>query len=154
MGLAVYKVVEKGDEVLREKAREVPKITLNIIKLLDNMRDTMYANKGVGLAAPQIGISKRVIVVDVGEGLVEMINPWIQEARGEITDLEGCLSIPEVVGDVKRAEEIKVKGLNRDGLEMEIVVQGFAARAFQHEIDHLDGILFIDKAENIRRAKS
>jgi len=152
--LAVYKVVEKGDEVLREKAREVPKITLNIIKLLDNMRDTMYANKGVGLAAPQIGISKRVIVVDVGEGLVEMINPWIQEARGEITDLEGCLSIPEVVGDVKRAEEIKVKGLNRDGLEMEIVVQGFAARAFQHEIDHLDGILFIDKAENIRRAKS
>jgi len=153
MGLAVYNVVEIGEEVLREKAREVPKITLNIIKLLDNMRDTMYANKGVGLAAPQIGISKRVIVVDVGEGLVEMINPLIQEARGEITDLEGCLSIPEVVGDVKRAEEIKVKGLNRDGLEMEIVVQGFAARAFQHEIDHLDGILFTDKAENIRRAK-
>lgn len=152
--MAVYKVVEKGDEVLREKAREVPRITLNIIKLLDNMRDTMYANKGVGLAAPQIGISKRVIVVDVGEGLVEMINPLIQEARGEITDLEGCLSIPEVVGDVKRAEEIKVKGLNRDGLEIEIVVQGYTARAFQHEIDHLDGILFIDKAENIRRAKS
>jgi len=149
--LAVYKVVEKGDEVLREKAREVPKITVNIIKLLDNMRDTMYANKGVGLAAPQIGVSKRVIVVDVGEGLVELINPFIKEARGEAIDLEGCLSIPELVGDVKRAMEIKVKGLNREGQEVEIVAEGYTARAFQHEIDHLDGILFIDKAENIRR---
>ena len=149
--MAVYKVVEKGDEVLREKAREVPKITVNIIKLLDNMRDTMYANKGVGLAAPQIGVSKRVIVVDVGEGLVELINPFIKEARGEAIDLEGCLSIPELVGDVKRAMEIKVKGLNREGQEVEIVAEGYTARAFQHEIDHLDGILFIDKAENIRR---
>ena len=149
--MAVYKVVEKGDEVLREKAREVPKITVNIIKLLDNMRDTMYANKGVGLAAPQIGVSKRVIVVDVGEGLVELINPFIKEARGEAIDLEVCLSIPELVGDVKRAMEIKVKGLNREGQEVEIVAEGYTARAFQHEIDHLDGILFIDKAENIRR---
>lgn len=147
-------MVEEGDEVLREKAREVPKITPSIIKLLDNMRDTMYAYKGVGLAAPQIGVSKRVIVVDVGEGLIEMINPVITGSEGEIVDLEGCLSIPSLVGDVKRAAVVKVRGLNRAGQETEIRAEGYAARAFQHEIDHLDGILFIDKAENIRRAKS
>lgn len=154
MFLAVYKVVEEGDDVLREKAREVSKITPNIIKLLDNMRDTMYAYKGVGLAAPQIGVSKRVIVVDVGDGLVEMINPVITEFEGEVTDLEGCLSVPELVGDVKRAAVVRVKGLDREGREAEIRAEGYAARAFQHEIDHLEGILFIDKAENIRKAKS
>lgn len=152
--MAVYSIVLNGDEVLREKAREVPKITPNIIKLLDNMRDTMYANKGVGLAAPQIGVSKRVIVVDVGEGLIEVINPEILDRRGEILDLEGCLSIPEVVGDVKRAAEIRVSGLDRDGREIEVKAGGYLARAFQHEMDHLDGILFIDKAENIRKVKS
>ncbi len=152
--MAVYKVVEDGDEVLRERAREVPRITANIIKLLDNMRDTMYAYKGVGLAAPQIGVSKRVIVVDAGEGLVELINPVITGAEGEVTDVEGCLSIPGLVGDVKRAAAVMVKGLNRAGQETEIRAEGFAARVFQHEIDHLEGILFTDKAENIRRAKA
>lgn len=152
--MAVYRVVEDGDDVLRQKAREVPRITSNIIKLLDNMRDTMYAYKGVGLAAPQIGVSKRVIVVDVGEGLIEMINPVIMETRGEMVDIEGCLSLPDLVGEVKRAAVVRVKGLNRAGEEIEIKAEGFAARAFQHEIDHLDGILFIDLAENIRRAKA
>jgi len=151
--LAVYRIVEEGDELLREKAKVVPKITPNIIKLLDNMRDTMYANKGVGLAAPQIGVSKRVIVVDVGEGLFELINPEVVLMEGEIMDLEGCLSLPEVVGDVKRAAVVGVKGLNRAGESIEIRAGGFAARAFQHEIDHLEGILFIDKAENIRKVK-
>lgn len=140
--------------MLREKAREVPKITSNIIKLLDNMRDTMYANKGVGLAAPQIGISKRVIVVDVGEGLIELINPVICEAAGEVIDTEGCLSIPDLAGDVARAQKVTVKGLNRNGKEIVMNAEGYLSRAFQHEIDHLDGILFIDKAVNIRRIKS
>lgn len=152
--MAVYKVVEHGDEVLREKAREVPKITPNIHKLLDNMRDTMYASKGVGLAAPQIGISKRVIVVDVGEGLIELINPVIYEVSGEETDTEGCLSLPNLMGEVTRAANIKVKGLNREGKEVDLAAAGFLARAFQHEIDHLDGILFIDKAVNVKRVKS
>jgi len=149
--LAVYRIIENGDEVLREKAIEVKSVTPNIIKLLNNMRDTMYANKGVGLAAPQIGVSKRVIVVDVGEGLIELINPSIIEASGQLTDTEGCLSLPDVVGDVKRAAKVRVKGLNRNGAEIEIRAEGYAARAFQHETDHLEGILFIDKAENIRK---
>ncbi|MBM7855739.1 peptide deformylase [Desulfohalotomaculum tongense] len=149
--MAVYEIVKNGDPVLREKAKEVPKITPNIKKLLDNMRDTMYANKGVGLAAPQIGVSKRVIVVDVGEGLFELINPVITESEGVETDLEGCLSIPGVVGEVARAASVVVKGLNRDGKKVRINARGFLARAFQHEIDHLDGILFIDKAQNVRK---
>ncbi len=152
--MAVYKVVEADDDILRQKAREVPKVTPNIIKLLNNMRDTMYAYRGVGLAAPQIGVSKRVIVVDVGEGLIELINPVLVDAVGEIVDVEGCLSVPGLTGDVKRAAEIRVKGLDRFGDDIEIKAGGFAARAFQHEIDHLDGILFTDMAENIRRVKS
>ncbi|MHB8156756.1 MAG: peptide deformylase [Desulfocucumaceae bacterium] len=151
--MAVYRIVEEGDDVLREKARPVPDVNSNIIKLLNNMRDTMYANKGVGLAAPQIGVSKRVVVVDVGEGPVEMVNPVITEASGEVIDTEGCLSLPEFMGDVKRAAFIRVTGLNREGKETEIAAEGFLARAFQHEIDHLEGILFIDIAKNIRRVK-
>jgi len=151
--LAVYVIVQAENKVLREKAQRVTKLGRNIIKLLDNMRDTMYANKGVGLAAPQIGISKRVIVVDIGEGLVELINPEILVAAGEETGTEGCLSIPGVVGEVTRSAWIRVKGLNRKGSETEIEAEGFFARALQHEIDHLNGILFTDKAKNLRKVE-
>lgn len=143
--MAVYEILKVGEDVLREKARLVPKVTPNIVKLLDNMRDTMYHADGVGLAAPQIGISKRVIVVDAGDGLVELINPEIIEANGEDIDMEGCLSIPGVNEKVRRAYQVKVKGLDRTG--QEIIVEGFEllARALQHEVDHLEGVLFIDK---------
>ncbi|SFR05523.1 peptide deformylase [Desulfoscipio geothermicus] len=151
--MAIYKIVEAGDDVLRETARRVTKLGSNIDKLLDNMRDTMYANKGVGLAAPQIGISKRVIVVDVGEGLVELVNPEIVDAQGSQTDTEGCLSIPGVVGEVTRAERVQVSGLDRKGNNVEIDARGFFARALQHEIDHLNGILFIDKANNLKKVQ-
>ncbi len=151
--MAVYVIVQAENKVLREKAQRVTKLGRNIIKLLDNMRDTMYANKGVGLAAPQIGISKRVIVVDIGEGLVELINPEILVAAGEETGTEGCLSIPGVVGEVTRSAWIRVKGLNRKGSETEIEAEGFFARALQHEIDHLNGILFTDKAKNLRKVE-
>ncbi len=151
--MAVYNIVETGDDVLREIAREVPKITSNIVKLLINMRDTMYANKGVGLAAPQVGVSKRIIVVDAGDGLIELINPVICEASGEETDSEGCLSVPELMGDVSRPAKVVVKGLDRNGRELEINAAGFLARVLQHEIDHLEGILFTDKAINVRRIK-
>lgn len=143
--MAVYKIVEIGDPVLREKAKPVPKITPNILKLLDNMVDTMRQAQGVGLAAPQIGVSKRVIVVEVDGQLVEMINPEIVEQSGEEISVEGCLSIPGVAGEVKRAYRVKARGLNRHGQLVEVAGQGMLARALQHEIDHLDGILFVDK---------
>ena len=149
--MAVYEIVEVGADVLREKAKEVREITPNILKLLDNMLDTMYAANGVGLAAPQIGVSKRVIVVDVGEGPVELINPVILASKGEENDVEGCLSIPGVTGDVSRAAWVRVQGLDRNGKQTEIEAEGYLARAFQHEIDHLEGILFIDKASKTYR---
>lgn len=152
--MAVYKIVELGDQVLREKACPVPEINRNILKLLDNLADTMYAAKGVGLAAPQIGIPKRVIVVDVGEGLWELINPEIISSKGEEVAIEGCLSIPGIAGEVRRAQEVEIKGLDRFGKVIRVRADGFFARALQHEIDHLDGILFIDKALRLIREGS
>jgi peptide deformylase len=130
---------------LREKSQAVKKITPNIWKLLDNLADTMYDAPGVGLAAPQIGVLKRVIVVDVGEGLIELINPEIIAARGKDVGPEGCLSVPGAQGEVPRAAAVTVRGLDRHGREREIKAEGLLARALQHEIDHLDGVLFIDK---------
>ncbi len=151
--LALYKIVELGDKILKEKARPVPKITPNILKLLNNMSETMYKNGGAGLAAPQVGVSKRVIVVDAGEGLVELINPEILSYSGREIDTEGCLSIPGIVGDVPRAYYVKVKGLDRSGQECVFGAEGLFARVLQHEIDHLDGVLYIDRATNIRKLK-
>jgi peptide deformylase len=151
--LAVYKIVEIGDEILKEKARPVKSISSNIIKLLDNLADTLYNAKGAGLAAPQIGVSKRVVVVDIGEGLYELVNPQIVSSSGQETETEGCLSIPGIVGDVTRAATVKVRYLDRHGKEKNITAKGMLARAMQHEIDHLDGILYIDRAANIRKLK-
>lgn len=151
--MAVFKIVEVGDIVLKEKARPVTKFNDNLVKLLENMADTMYDAEGVGLAAPQIGIGKRVIVLDVGEGLIEMINPEIIEKNGVDCDVEGCLSIPGVIGSVERAETVRVKGFDRHGEEIICEASGLLARAFQHEIDHLDGILFVDKAIDIQTKK-
>ena len=150
--MAVYKIVEIGDEILREKAKPVKEITPNIVKLLDNMADTMYEANGVGLAAPQIGVSKRVIVIDVGEGLVELINPEIVETSGNVVDTEGCLSVPGMIGEVARADKLVVKGLNRQGKAVTYQAKGWLARAFQHEIDHLEGVVFVDRAANLRKA--
>lgn len=151
--MAVYKIVEIGDEVLRDKAKPVKEITPNIIKLLDNMVDTMYDASGVGLAAPQIGVLKRVIVVDIGEGLVELINPRLLESSGNVVDTEGCLSVPGMVGEVTRAENIVITGLNRSGKEVTFRAKGLMARAFQHELDHLEGVIFVDKSSNLRKAE-
>ena len=148
--MAVYQIVKNGDSVLREHAKNVAKITPNIIKLLDNLTDTMYAANGVGLAAPQIGVSKRVAVVDTDEELIELINPEIFQKEGSETDTEGCLSVPGLIGDVTRYKKVWVRTLDRQGQTVEICKEGLTARALQHEIDHLDGILFIDKAAEIR----
>lgn len=151
--MAVYKIVEIGDEILKEKARPVKSVSSNIIKLLDNLADTLYNAKGAGLAAPQIGVSKRVVVVDIGEGLYELVNPEIVSSSGQETETEGCLSIPGIVGDVTRAATVKVRYLDRNGKEKNVTAKGMLARAMQHEIDHLDGILYIDRASNIRKLK-
>lgn len=151
--MAVYRIVEYGDEILKEKAKPVPKITQNITKLINNMAETLYQFKGVGLAAPQVGVSKRVIVVDIGEGLIELINPEILKCSGQETDSEACLSIPGLVGDVVRASVVEVKGMDRTGRMLKLKAKSFLARVLQHEIDHLDGILFIDRASNIRKIK-
>jgi len=149
--MAVYSIVEMGADVLREKAKEVKEVNSSIVKLLDNMVDTMENANGVGLAAPQIGVSKRVVVVKVGEVLVELVNPIILEHEGEAVAEEGCLSIPNVTGDVVRAAKVYVQGLNREGKNVDIHAEGLMARALQHEIDHLEGILFVDKAKKVYR---
>ncbi|MGB4503436.1 MAG: peptide deformylase [Syntrophaceticus sp.] len=152
--MAALKIVEIGEPVLRQKCREVTVINKKIKKLLDGMKETMYKANGVGLAAPQVGVSKRIVVVDAGEGFWELINPEIVFQEGEEVDVEGCLSIPGVAGEVNRAARVRVRALDRDGQQQVISAQGLGARALQHEIDHLDGILFIDKAAKIIRQES
>ncbi|WP_028561502.1 peptide deformylase [Paenibacillus pinihumi] len=149
--MSIRIIVKEPDPVLRERAKEVTKFNSNLHKLLRDMAETMYDAEGVGLAAPQIGILKRVIVVDVGDdnGLIEMVNPEIIEKSGEQLGPEGCLSIPNINGDVLRYKDIKVKGQDRDGNEIIVEASEYLARAFQHEVDHLNGILFTDLAENV-----
>lgn len=149
--MSIRLIVKDPDPVLREVAKEVTKFNANLKKLLKDMAETMYDAEGVGLAAPQVGISKRVIVVDVGDdhGLVEMVNPVIVSREGEQFGPEGCLSIPNLNGDVRRADAIVVQGQDSDGNTFSVNASGFFARAFQHEIDHLNGILFTDLAESI-----
>lgn len=134
-----------GDEILRKRCKEVTNIDDRTLRLIEDMKETMYKENGVGLAAPQVGILKRIIVIDVGEGCFALINPEILETKGEYVDIEGCLSIPGNQGEVRRPEYVKVKGLNEKGQEVILEGSGLLARAFCHEIDHLDGILFIDK---------
>lgn len=120
-------------------------MTPRIVKLLDDLKDTLYAAEGrAGLAAPQIGILRRAVVMDCGDGLIELINPEIVERRGEQLGAEACLSFPGYAGEVKRAQYVKVKSLNRRGEPFVLEAEGYLARCVQHEVDHLDGILFID----------
>ncbi len=149
--MAVYQVVQMGDPVLKEKAKPIRNINDSVLRLLDNLRDTLYEYDGVGLAAPQIGISKRAIVIDTGEEYYELINPEIIESEGEDKSIEGCLSIPQLSGMVKRSARVLVKGINREGKELMIDAEGLLSRALQHEIYHLDGILFVDRAEWVAR---
>lgn len=144
--MAVLPIVKIGDPILETRAQEVPRITKKITKLVEDMIETMYEANGAGLAAPQVGVSKRIIVVDLGEGPVCLINPVVQSAQGQEIDVEGCLSIPERWVYVKRAAEIEVTGLNEKGKPVRVKAEGFLARALQHEIDHLDGILILDRS--------
>ena len=152
--MAVLEVVQIGNPVLKAKAEPVEKINKQILKILDDMADTMYASDGVGLAAPQIGVSKRIIIVDIGEGLIELINPEIVSAEGSVVDQEGCLSVAGFFGDVARAQKVVVQGLNRQGKRVKIKAVDFLARALQHEIDHLEERLFVDLAVNLKKLQA
>ena len=145
--MAIRVIRTEEDPVLRKISRPVKEVTPKIVTLIDDMLDTMYEAMGVGLAAPQVGILKRIVVIDIGEGPIVLINPEIIELAGEQEGQEGCLSVPNKVGIVKRANYAKVKALN-ENME-EIVVEGeeLLARAIQHEVDHLDGTLYVSKVE-------
>lgn len=143
--MAELEIVTIGHPVLETKATEVTKITKKTVKLVNDMLDTMYAANGVGLAAPQVGVSERIIVLDVGDGPIVLINPVLTTAEGEEIDVEGCLSVPERWVYVKRATQVVVTGLNEKGKSVRIQADGLLARALQHEIDHLDGVLMVTK---------
>lgn len=150
--MAILEIKKAGDKILKEICKPVEKIDRNIRKLLDDMAETMYKANGVGLAAPQVGIPLRIVVIDVGDGLIELINPVIIKFEGRERDTEGCLSIPNMYGEVERYSKVVVEALNRRGKKQRLSGEGLLARAFQHEIDHLDGILFIDRADTIQRS--
>lgn len=144
--MAIRKIVVLGeDEVLRKRSRRVDKFDKRLRTLLDDMADTMYKADGVGLAAPQVAVLKRVVVIDVGDGLIELVNPEIIASEGAVIGAEGCLSVPGKRGTVERPEKVTVVAQNRDGKEIQIEAEGLLAVCLCHEIDHLDGIVYVDK---------
>lgn len=145
--MAIRNIRKEDDPVLRKTSKVVDKIDEKIITLLDDMVETMYDANGVGLAAPQVGILKRVVVIDIGEGVIELINPEIIYEEGSQCDSEGCLSLPGITEEIIRPHIVRVKALNRRGQEIIVEGEELLARALCHEIDHLNGILFIDRAE-------
>ena len=145
--MAIRKIRELGDEVLTKPCKEVTKMTLRTKILINDMLDTMYEAMGVGLAAPQVGILKRIVTIDIGEGPIVLINPEILETSGEQTGEEGCLIVPGKAGLVTRPNYVKVKALNEDMEEIVLEGEELLARAFCHEIDHLDGKMYVDLVE-------
>ncbi len=143
--MAIRNIVKVGDDILNKKCRTIEEINNRIITLLDDMRETLIESGGVGLAAPQVGILKRVALVDTGEEILELINPEIISSSGEQTDLEGCLSYPGRFGEVTRPMIVTIKAQNRKGEWCKYTGEGLTARAFCHEIEHLDGHMFMEK---------
>lgn len=143
--MAIRKIVTSEDPILRKTSRPVERFNEKLWQLLDDMKETMYKAQGVGLAAVQVGFLRRVVVIDVGDGFIELINPEIVETSGEQTGEEGCLSVPGESGIVCRPDYVKVKAQNRNGAWRIFEGTGLKARCFCHEIDHLDGTLYIDK---------
>ncbi len=144
--MAKRSIVRLGeDDILRKHCRAVERFDGRLAALLDDMAETMYAANGAGLAAPQVGILKRAVVVDAGGGLIELVNPEIIRAEGARVGVESCLSVPDRCGTVERPEKVAVRAQNRRGKPIEITGEGFLAVALCHEIDHLDGILYIDR---------
>ncbi|MBQ2923713.1 MAG: peptide deformylase [Tyzzerella sp.] len=145
--MAIREIRTMGDEVLTKTCKEVKMMTPRMAILIEDMLDTMYEAQGVGLAAPQVGVLRRIVVIDVGEGPIILINPQILETSGEQTGDEGCLSVPGKAGCVTRPDYVKVKALDENMEEVVYEGEGLLARAFCHEIDHLDGHLYVEKVE-------
>ena len=146
--MAIRNIRYDGDDILRKVCRPVEKMDDRTLTLIDDMFDTMYEANGVGLAAPQVGILKRIVVIDVGEGPIVLINPQIIESSGEQTGEEGCLSVPGKFGIVTRPDRVKVRAFDENMNEFEMEGEGLLARAFCHELDHLDGKLYVELAED------
>ena len=144
--MALLNIVKEGDPALRKKCRPVEEITPRILQLLDDMHDTLEKAQGVGLAAPQVGVLRRIVIVEIEDKKYEMINPEIIETKGKQEEIEACLSVPERYGLVKRPQWVKVRATDRNGKVYEVSGNGLMARCFCHELDHLDGTLYLDKA--------
>ena len=149
--MAIRNIVQVGDDVLRQRCAEVEVFDEKLWTLLDDMKDTVKKEQGAGLAAPQVGVLKRVVVVDVEEGYFEFINPVILQQKGEQNGWEGCLSVRGKSGIVSRPNKVKLAFQDRNGEKFLLQAKGFFARAICHELDHLDGILYIDKASHIEK---
>ncbi len=152
--MSLLEIKKAGAPVLKEVCSPVERVDKSIRILLDDMAETMYKAEGVGLAAPQVGESVRVVVIDVGKGLIEFVNPVIIFREGCAKDTEGCLSVPNLYGEVERAAKVKVEFLNRWGKKKHLTADGLLARCIQHELDHLEGRLFIDIAESLHEGES
>ena len=144
--MAVLNILKEGEETLRKKCRPVEEITPRLLQLLDDMHDTLEVAQGVGLAAPQVGVLRRIVIVEIGDKKYEMINHEIIETKGKQEEIEACLSVPEKYGLVKRPTFVKVRATDRNGNVYEVGGEGLMARCFCHELDHLDGTLYIDRA--------
>ena len=151
--MAVLKVRRYGDPVLRRRAVPIDAVTPELRRLVDDMTDTMYDEVGIGLAAPQVGHSVRLLVVgdEEGRGVQVLVNPVITESGGSVTAEEGCLSLPGIFADVTRAQWVKLEARDLEGRPIAITARGLRSRVFQHEIDHLDGVLFIDRLDPVTR---
>ena len=145
--MALREIRTEGDPVLQKVCRPVKQMTPRLRVLIDDMLDTMYEAEGVGLAAPQVGVLRRIVVIDVGEGPIILVNPEMVEKDGEQTADEGCLSVPGMAGQVTRPAHVKVKGLNEDMMPVEYEGEGLLARAFCHELDHLEGVMYTSLVE-------
>lgn len=143
--MAIRNIRTLGDDILRAKAKEITEMTPRIEELIDDMFDTMYEANGVGLAAPQVGMLKRVVVIDCGDGPIELVNPEITMSEGEQMETEGCLSVPGKYGVCKRPAKVQVKAQDRTGKWHIYTGEELKARCFCHELDHLEGILFVSK---------
>ena len=144
--MAILNILKEGDEALRKKCRPVEEITPRILQLLDDMHETLEKAQGVGLAAPLVGVLRRIVIVEIGDKKYEMINPEIIATKGKQEEIEACLSVPDKYGLVKRPAWVKVRATDRNGNVYEAEGDGLMARCFCHELDHLDGTLYIDRA--------